>query len=267
MKAVNGHLPRRTRRHIEASRRTLLGEVAGESDVAFIPLRGNRGDELIWAGIRSLLRDVRHRELRPTELADAEGRLALVAGSGGWCPDFHGFAPDILVEATQRFDRVVLLPSTFVPAHEKVAGVLRETPARVYARDLISQALVAPLRPVAVAHDTAFFFDYAPWVRPGSGTLFALRADKASNVDWEALGVDPDENDDISDTATSLDQWLWRISGARRVHTDRAHVMIAAAMMGKSVTWYPTTDHKVPGIAEFGTDGLDLTPGIVAHPG
>lgn len=264
-RVVNRHLSARTRRQIEESRRALLAEVAGERDVTFIPLRGNRGDELIWAGARSLLRDVDHREIRREDLASADGSLALVAGSGGWCPDFNRFAPDVLVEVTERFDRVVLLPSTFVPTDEKVAGVLRSTPARLYARDRISQDLVAPLHPVAVAHDTAFFFDYGPWVRPGSGTLYALRADKARAVDWEAIGVDEDANDDISNTAWNLDQWLWRISGARYVHTDRAHVMIAAAMMGKSVTWYPTTDHKVQGIAEFGTAGLDLTPGIVAR--
>lgn len=261
-RAVNGHLPRRLRHAIEASRTRLLRECTDAPDVTFIPLVGNRGDELIWAGVRSLLRDVDHREVPWKAVSDTGGSLALVAGSGGWCKDFHGLAHDVLLQAVERFERVVLLPSTFDPTYEPVAAALRATPARIWARDELSKGLMESVRPVEVAHDTAFFFDYGPWVRRGTGTLYAMRNDRSRVADWDALGIDPIRNDDISHTMKHLDQWLWHIAKHAVVHTDRAHVMIAAAMMGKSVVWYSTNDHKVGGIAAYGTDGLDLRPGL-----
>lgn len=257
-------VPRPARRAIRASRRRLLDELRGHDDITFIQLRGNRGDELIWAGARALLRDVEYREAHPDRLQKAGGELALLSGCGGWCADFHGFAPDVLQEVERRFDHVVVLPSTFDPSYEPVGDVLRGSRARLYARDRTSYELVAPFANAGLAHDTAFFFDYSPYLRRGRGVLTAMRTDHASVADWDALGVHPGDNIDISRTARTLDEWLWWIARHEHVRTDRAHVMIAAAMLGKSVTYHTTTDHKVGGIAAYGMAGLDVRCGDVA---
>lgn len=258
---TNRHLPRRARRNIEASRRRLLRELHGYDDVTFIQLRGNRGDELIWAGARAMLRDVDYREVHPDRLQRTSGQLALLAGCGGWCADFHGFAPDVLQQVEKRFEHVVVLPSTFEPSYGPVGDVLRASRARLFARDRVSYELVAPFADVGLAHDTAFFFDYTPYLRHGRGVLTAMRTDHASVADWDALGLDQADNVDISRTARTLDEWLWWIARHRHVRTDRAHVMIAAAMLGKSVTYHVTTDHKVSGIAAYGMDGLGVRNG------
>jgi exopolysaccharide biosynthesis predicted pyruvyltransferase EpsI len=48
-----------------------------------------------------------------------------------------------------------------------------------------------------------------------------------------------------------MDHWLWTIARHDTVATDRAHVMIAAAMLGKRVEYHGTNYHKVTAIAEY----------------
>jgi len=71
-------------------------------------------------------------------------------------------------------------------------------------------------------------------------------------VDAEAHGAPvPEDNRDISSECDTLDEWLWTISRHDLIRTDRAHVAIAAAMLGKTVECRPTSYHKVPGIVEY----------------
>src|SRR5882762_11262500 len=65
-----------------------------------------------------------------------------------------------------------------------------------------------PICDARLAHDAAFFFDFAPYAVAGSGVLHAYRHDA------EATGQSPVERDnrDISMTLGSLDEWLWTIA-------------------------------------------------------
>ncbi|MNJ61645.1 hypothetical protein D3C77_574460 [compost metagenome] len=101
-----------------------------------------------------------------------------------------------------------------------------------------------------LAYDCAFFFDFAPYRIQGKGTgeLRAYRTDKESDVSDK-----PTNNYDISNNyvVNNLDSWLRIIAQYERVYTDRAHIMIAAAMLGKTVYYTPSNYHKLPGIATF----------------
>lgn len=61
----------------------------------------------------------------------------------------------------------------------------------------------------------------------------------------------PPGNDDTSLTRLGLDHWLWTIVRRVRISTDRAHVMIAAALLGKQVEYHRNNYYKVPAIAEY----------------
>ena len=97
-----------------------------------------------------------------------------------------------------------------------------------------------------MAHDCALFFNFEPYRRRGHGILTACRTDSEST-----LGSLPVNNADISQSCETLDEFLWTIARHELVRTDRAHVMIAAAMLGKRVEYWPSNYHKLHAIAEF----------------
>jgi hypothetical protein len=249
------------------SARLLLDAVGDPSDVTLIRSWGNRGDDLIYAGLRRLLRDYSYRECDIRKLDQApEGQTAIVSGGGSWCKPFHAI-PEILPAVEARFSRVIVFPSSFDTEEAIVHGTLSRTGAVIFARELESYERIRHLCDARLAHDTAFFFDFSPY-QSGfhHGVLNAFRDDA------EAAGAPvPQGNRDISMECASLDEWLWTISRHDLIRTDRAHVAIAAAMLGKSVECRSTNYHKVPGIVRYSLSSssvnlLDGSGGDGANP-
>lgn len=239
---------------LELQRNKILGLIAGAPDVTFFRHRGNIGDELINAGARRLLADIPYREVGTWDMQGAEGHTAVITGSGGWCIPFHHQLPAALPLIEDRFERVIILPSTFDLKEPTVRDVLQRTKALVFARERESYRQISEICRADIGHDCAFFFDYRSYLRRGSGRLLAYRTDAESirpNV--------PVENIDISLNCFGLDHWLWTIARYDTVMTDRAHVMIAAALLGKQVLYGSTTYHKVTAIAEYSLSGLPVT--------
>jgi len=245
---------------IEESRTKLLDtitRVAGGEDITFVRSYGNIGDQLIYAGLRQLLSDVPYREISARkDLDKAKGHTALAAGGGDWCHAFHSFDPKVLPRLERKFKNVILLPTTFDPRVPLVRNVLKNTKAVVFARERESLRRIQNLCDANLAHDTAFFFDYSPYRRKGKGTLNAYRVDPEAARPPGTDSLLPDDNNDISRTCNSLDQWLWTISRHDLIRTDRAHVTIAAALMGKRVEYRASNYFKVPAIMEFSLGGV-----------
>jgi GT2 family glycosyltransferase/exopolysaccharide biosynthesis predicted pyruvyltransferase EpsI len=242
-----------TQIEIESSKAKLLSAVAGSTDITFIRIYGNVGDHLIYAGARRLLSGFRYKEISILDLSGAGGDLAIIAGGGAWCGPYHDM-PKHLPVVEQKFRRVVVLPSSFDITAPGVRDALAKTKATVFARERVSYEQIRDLCEADLAHDCAFFFDYSPYYRDGHGRLNAYR------LDAEALpGKIPEDNIDISASCETLDEWLWTISRHGRVYTDRAHVMIAAAMLGKEVFYRASSYHKVPAIAEYALRSLPVT--------
>lgn len=257
-------------REIEASRRKLLGAIAGAKDLTFVRIWGNVGDQLIYAGARQLLARTRYTEISLRDIEQAHGHTAVLSGGGGWCQSFQGTLPKALPILEERFDRVVIWPSSFETSADAVRDALVRTKALVFARERTSFEHIRHLCRADLAHDSAFFFDFRPYRQrrqPSGGLLQAYR------TDHEAQGLPiPEGNNDISMTCESLDEWLWTIARHGAVETDRAHVMLAAAMLGKRVDYRASNYHKVPGIAEFALRGYpvyrlpgDLAPETTSH--
>lgn len=240
---------------IEASRRLILEQLGAPPDLTFVRGAGNRGDELIWAGTRQLLAGMTYREVDLAGLCAASGNTVLLSGSGAFCRPFHELMPRALAVAELRFERVIVLPSSFDPSDDEVREALARTRATVFAREPKSYELIASLCEAQLAHDCAFFFDFAPYRRSGHGTLNAFRTDPEA-VAGRSL---PEDNDDISVSAPSLVRWLETIADHELIRTDRAHVMIAAAMLGKRVEFAPSSYHKVEGIARYALTGFPVS--------
>jgi GT2 family glycosyltransferase/exopolysaccharide biosynthesis predicted pyruvyltransferase EpsI len=227
------------------SRAALLGEIGADADVTLLRGFGNLGDGLIAAGTHALLEGRVYREVSVDELPSSSGDTLLLPGSGAFCRPYHEWMPRALAIAELRFDRVIVLPSSFDPAEDVVRSVLQRSRATVFAREAESLRRISGLCRARLAHDCAFFFDFSGYAAAGEGTLNAFRTDREA-ADGEILAAD---NDDISVTAPDLEGWLRTIERHRVVRTDRAHVMIAAALMGKQVEFSDGSYHKLDSLA------------------
>jgi len=258
---------------IEESRRLILDELGDPADLTVLGGVGNRGDELIYAGVRELLADRIYAEVDLPRLTAASGDTVLISGGGAFCRPYHELMPRALAVAGMRFKRVIVLPSSFDPSEDEVREALMRSGATVFARERQSYQRIVSLCDARLAHDCAFFFDFTPYRGAGAGTLNAFRTDR------EALPGrrPPSDNDDISVTAPTLQDWLERIAAHDTIRTDRAHVMIAAALLGKRVEFASSAYHKLDAIAEYAlqehavtrlADVSPLVPGrVAARPG
>jgi exopolysaccharide biosynthesis predicted pyruvyltransferase EpsI len=230
---------------VEDSRDVLLSAIGEPEDLTFIRLYGNKGDELIYAGTRQLLARRFYKEVSVRNLSGVSGHTALVAGGGCWCGPYHDVAAHLpLIE--HKFKRVIIMPSSFDVSVPFVRATLAATKALVFARERESFNGICGLCDAKIAYDCAFYFDYRPYLRHGEGCLVSYRTDEES-----VLSVIPESNHDISKSCSSLDEWLWTIARHAVVKTDRAHVMIAAALLGKVVDYWTSSYHKVPSIADY----------------
>jgi hypothetical protein len=228
---------------VEKSRARLLGVLEGSQDITIIRNAGNNGDSLIHAGMRQLLKGRDYREVSVWQFGAQRGETAILTGSGAWC-EAHQHLPAYLPRIEQQFERVIVFPSSFDTSVQVVREVLSRTRALVFAREFTSFEQIRNLCRADVAHDTAFFFDFEPYRRQGQGTLLAFRTDA------EALTPTvPTGNNDIAMTCESVDEFLWTIAQHEVVRTDRAHVMIAAALLGKEVHFGESNYHKVRALA------------------
>jgi exopolysaccharide biosynthesis predicted pyruvyltransferase EpsI len=239
---------------VEDSRDVLLRAIGEPEDLTFIRLYGNKGDELIYAGTRQLLARRFYKEVSVRALDKVTGHTALVAGCGGWCGPYHDMVEHLPAIET-KFERVIIMPSSFDVSVPSVRSTLATTKALVFARERKSYDDICRVCDAKIAHDCAFFFDYRPYLRHGEGCLVSYRTDVES-----VLGVIPENNHDISKSCSSLDEWLWTIARHAVVKTDRAHVMIAAALLGKVVEYWTSSYHKVPSIADYALKSFPVRP-------
>jgi len=235
-----------------ASSRKLLSSLVDSQDITFIYGPGNIGDHLIWEGTYQLLHNITFKKVYRDRISTMEGDTAVLTGGGGWCSAFHSW-PNYLPMIEARFNRVIIFPSSFDTALDAVKRTLSQSKATVFARELKSYQLIKDLCNADYAYDTAFFFDFEPYKKPGKGPLYAYRNDREK----KNYAIPPNNND-ISAACTSLRQWLDKIAAHEVIYTDRAHVTIASAMLGKQVYYRPSNYHKVQGIAEFSLTGFPV---------
>jgi hypothetical protein len=231
--------------------RDLLTRYRG-THVHVLPNPGNGGDGLILRGLRRLCAEF---DLSVTELNypyPASGRLLLAPGNGNLCVPYHSCVERVSAYA-DRFDTLAILPCSVELASDAVRGFLTALPshAHVFCREAYSFALVrelvGPGRNVWLDHDLAIEADLSAWRHAGRGTLYAFR------VDPESTGEPPPPGN--VDVSALTGEWMTEllldvISTFASVHTDRAHVAIAAARLGRETHIYPNRYHKVRGIYE-----------------
>jgi exopolysaccharide biosynthesis predicted pyruvyltransferase EpsI len=217
-----------------------LKEKIGDSVSYYNADAGNLGDALIRKGTLSFFKkyNIRIREVRGlrntpvTELVlSALRRPVWIYGGGGAWIDIYT-AKRVVKRSSYISSKVYVLPSTF-------GTVIKDRRNRYYARDKFESLENCPQ--ATFCHDMAFYADLEPSpITQPEGNFFRL--------DPESAGAPvPPGNRDISGegrTYDSLEDFCHGISSCAIVNTDRLHVAIAGALMGREVNLYDNSYFK-----------------------
>jgi len=273
--------------------RELLAGMAGRTTVHFLPSPGNGGDALIDVGFFDLARSVglSYRVIDRRAELGANDTL-VIAGGGIFVPEYEYMATTLRRYA-QSVGQLVLLPQT-VRGHEDVLGLLDER-AHVFLREQTSLDYLVSVAPAAhprFDHDMAFHADVAALrarrglagfrlSRGNLGRLALLTALKlnalttrrllAFRTDREAGGTGHARlARDVSKltafgTATedqcrfAAAQFIQTIDRFAEVDTDRLHVAIAAALLGKPARLHDNSYFKNRAVFAASLQGTSVT--------
>jgi exopolysaccharide biosynthesis predicted pyruvyltransferase EpsI len=219
-------------------------------------LHGNIGDHLIWAGTKDLLKSggVGFSEISVSDMVSGRcaGETLVIPGSGALTTRWHEWLPALILEASEIFNRVVILPSSYDPSVTIVAKALSQPNVYAFAREPRSYREIKANGRAALALDPALFFlgfhDFSSGGAPiveSTNRLICLREDLSSPLPERGFKPNPLCNNDISLTSVGLDEFLQKIRAADLVITDRLHVAVAAVMSGKRIQYLDPYDGKI----------------------
>lgn len=238
-----------------------IRERAKGRTVIFLANPGNWGDGLIRYGAKRFLQDqgIRHMELA---LGNRRGRALLLPYllqarkylfiySGGSAWGYHHRHGYDTVALISRFtDNIVVLPSSYFYPPRKARGVLfrrdefesRENcPQSIFCHDMAVYLIACGLR-----------YDFGP---PEIETGRFFRIDKEASGRFEDV---PDSVDlsEMGNHMSNGDDLLREIARYGHVVTDRLHVGIGAALLGRRVDLYSGDDFKIGAIYKSSLQGL-----------
>jgi len=234
---------------------------------------GNRGDGLIHMGGRALLakHNIEYEEIRFPQ--DISGDMLFVYGCGAFSASFHHMVKFINFYIN-KFDKIYILPASFDISCREIREFISGVPEKIiiYCRERYSYQDLLKIATfkenIILDKDMAFYIDYSKWNRKGSGVLVSFRKDgeaassffckystfyKAIIKVKLAFSGQMAKWDDVSNggNETEGEALLQTIANYEEIYTDRAHVAIASAMMGKRTYIYPSCYHKQKGIYEY----------------
>jgi len=207
--------------------------------VPFITAPGNAGDAVIALATQPWI-----------QAQDfPEGTTVFKGGGLGHHANLHEALAQL-----PRETRLVIAPTSL---DESSAALLATFPhAHVHCRGEVSLA-IARRHGISceLTPDLAFTLDYTPWKRKGAGTLHCFRGDIESATNFR-----PADNDDISlraheswtpeNCVEAAHDFIRTIAGYGTIHTDRLHVGIVAALLGKETHLHAGVDHKIAEVYE-----------------
>ena len=225
--------------------------LAGRRAIVEIVNTGNWGDALIHAGQAQFLREIGvrpwrfsiHRllsmgRIKRAILANLLAPHGFVTGHGAYT-DWYA-RPGQIARIARSFSRVLLMPSSFpmVPAFDRER-------VRIWRRDNLESKAVVP--DAGFCHDLAFYL--APSRRPASRTRgFLFREDRESG-DFAV----PEQNVDLSAQGTHAschEEFLDRVGAYEVILTNRLHVGIAGALLGREVHLFDSRSQKIRSVFE-----------------
>ena len=212
-------------------------------EVIFVPNTGNWGDALINLGAVQFLDHIgvkfKIAQRRQIEAAASsfssyvfKDSVLITPGAGNWCKNWPN-AQKFVQAVSSAFYHVLVFPTTFE------LGTINNTKENIsyFRRDDLES--LQTITNSQFCHDMSFFIEgriYASAERIAIGNFFRLdnerhpvRRHPANNIDLSSVGNE----------STDVEIFFNIISAYETIRTDRLHVAIAGAMMGRKVELYP----------------------------
>jgi exopolysaccharide biosynthesis predicted pyruvyltransferase EpsI len=175
----------------------------------------------------------------------------LFIDGGGNLVDYYSDIRDFLIKKPALYDEIVILPHTIFG--DRQIEVLNNVSSKltIFCREKVTaETLERELHHVNVYlwHDCAFY-NKLPQVSIGKGILNAFRLDKES-----ILATLPESNIDLTlkGYATKpLDELINTLQQYEEINTDRLHVAIGAALLGKRVKLFPNSYYKNKAVYDY----------------
>lgn len=214
-----------------------------DTGVDFYRFPGNYGDSLIWHGTKILLYELNIHE-NYVEIDSPKSNEVLLIDGGGNFVDYYSDVSNFLSKKGDLYREIVILPHTIFG--DRQIEILNNLTGNitVFCRERVSFEFVKQnflKGNVYLWHDCAFYNKF-PKSPDGSGILNAFRQDKESILD----SVPPANNDlSYNGYATKpLSQLVNYLMKYKEINTDRLHLAICAALMGKKVNLFPNSYYK-----------------------
>lgn len=225
---------------------------ANQHVIALVP-GGNRGDGLIYLGARALLQKHNINVKEVYKLDKAKGKILFIYGCGGYAKAY-GTMPRRIGKYLNNFETVVIFPSSFDTSINKIKNFVMTLPNHVlvFCREKYSynnvKKYIKNKRNVKLDHDTALHFNYDIYKKNGKGRIYSYRRDREAKKKWFGHDKSIDASYGTSHTYRKM---IEIISNYHTVVTDRAHIMILAAKLGKKTHVLPSNYFKIKGIYEY----------------
>lgn len=234
---------------------THIRTMANGRKIIFAPSYGNWGDALILKGTLQFLAD---RKIEFTVIPRAkidqirEGispagltlgdAILLSCGGGSWCKNFHGNR-DFVQRNASLFAHTIVMPSTFeLPAisggSNRVSYIARD---KYDSLETIPDALFC--------HDMAFYVSLPGSIEVASTASvgYFMREDSEKSGSAKSLGHGYDISL-VGNQNSKITPFFHILNGYDKIITDRMHVAIAGAMLGKQVELYAGDYFKAPAV-------------------
>lgn len=249
--------------------------------VFFYFLKSNRN----WIGsIKKMDRWIYERILEQPKINPAPNDVILISGGGNMNDLWHGIK--LIKSIIRQYPENVLIvaPQTYWFEETYFPSLFSKTSQKIYlfCREKFSYQLLASLKlpknvQVLLSPDTSFYLSKEDFhSRPGKYTIFCLRTDKESAMfhDGEDVQLLWQETLDCKQLKKriimqdlsifgSFKDFVDIIESSNSVYTDRLHVAILAAILGKKTSLYSNSYYKNKGVFEY---SLSNYPNVVFYP-
>lgn len=222
--------------------------------VDFYRFPGNYGDSVIFHGTMELLKSI-NIFIDFVEIESNHLNSILFIDGGGNFVDYYSDVKNFLIKNSDNYKEIVILPHTIFGQDQINLINSINTPMVIFCREKNTAELLfnnIKKHNIYLWNDCAFynnFQDYKNEVIDKSKILNAFREDVESmnkNI--------PEDNDDISKNGWArmpLDDFLNKIRNVYSVNTDRLHVAITSALLGKNVKFYSNSYFKNKAVYEY----------------